>query len=382
VRKRCVAALIAHLAEIAERKAHLELGYKDLFDYGVRRLGLSEGSVYLRLQVAGASRRVPELLQALAENRLSLSTAGLLAPYISEANAARLLRDCERRSRREVERYVAAFKSRPAFEPSIRKRSPTSGAGERAKAGSHESPEDRTGDGVTRAGGPSDPPAPAREMPPAPQAPAPGPSVVQPAAPDLFNVRFSASGEFRAKLLRLAEVLGIERPERHLAEVFERALDLALDQKDPERKSARRARREAARAGASPRSSEAESAGASASERTEVEPAPCAAETADRHPPTPATSTRSRYLSAPLRERVLARAGYRCEHRGPDGRRCPQRTGLQIDHRRALARGGSHEESNLRALCSAHNLFWAEKEFGREFIASKVAGRRLGAPPG
>src|SRR2546428_14164624 len=55
--QRSVASLIAHLSEISKRKGHLELGYKDLFDYCVRRLGLSEGSVYLRLQVAGGARR-------------------------------------------------------------------------------------------------------------------------------------------------------------------------------------------------------------------------------------------------------------------------------------------------------------------------------------
>ena len=34
--KECVARVIAHLAEISRRKAHLELGYKSLFEYGVK----------------------------------------------------------------------------------------------------------------------------------------------------------------------------------------------------------------------------------------------------------------------------------------------------------------------------------------------------------
>ena len=50
--RRNVAALIAHLAEMSERKAHLELGYTSLFDYCVRHLRLSEGSVWSRIQVA------------------------------------------------------------------------------------------------------------------------------------------------------------------------------------------------------------------------------------------------------------------------------------------------------------------------------------------
>ena len=80
--QKCVASLIAHLSEISKRKAHLELGYKDLFDYGVRRLKLSEGSVYLRLQVAGVARRFPALLSLLAQNRMSLTVAGMLAPHL------------------------------------------------------------------------------------------------------------------------------------------------------------------------------------------------------------------------------------------------------------------------------------------------------------
>ena len=77
--QRSVASLIAHLSEISKRKGHLELGYKDLFDYCVRRLGLSEGSVYLRLQVAGVARRFPQVLSLLAQNRISLSVAGMFA---------------------------------------------------------------------------------------------------------------------------------------------------------------------------------------------------------------------------------------------------------------------------------------------------------------
>jgi len=58
------ARLIAHIAEIGERKYHLELGYKSLFEYCTKRLGLSEGSVYRKTQVAGICRRFPQILEA------------------------------------------------------------------------------------------------------------------------------------------------------------------------------------------------------------------------------------------------------------------------------------------------------------------------------
>ena len=75
--KRNVALVIAHIAEMSRRKGHLQRGYKNLFEYCTRRLHLSEGSVALRIQVANVSRRFPRILVALAENRLSLTVAGL-----------------------------------------------------------------------------------------------------------------------------------------------------------------------------------------------------------------------------------------------------------------------------------------------------------------
>ena len=84
--KRNVALVIAHIAEMSRRKGHLERGYKNLFGYCTRRLHLSEGSVALRIQVANVSRRFPQILVALAENRMSLTVAGLLAPVLTESN--------------------------------------------------------------------------------------------------------------------------------------------------------------------------------------------------------------------------------------------------------------------------------------------------------
>src|SRR3972149_8099487 len=68
--KRNLALVIANIAEMSRRKGHLERGYKNLFEYGTRRLHLSEGSVALRIQVANVSRRFPPILVALGGNRM------------------------------------------------------------------------------------------------------------------------------------------------------------------------------------------------------------------------------------------------------------------------------------------------------------------------
>ena len=104
--KHNVARLIAHLSEFRKRRDRLDWSYASLFDYCVRGLHLSEGSVWRRLQVAGVCRRFPQLLVALSENRISLTVASLLAPSLSEENVHRLLSEAEGKSTRQVEEIV------------------------------------------------------------------------------------------------------------------------------------------------------------------------------------------------------------------------------------------------------------------------------------
>jgi hypothetical protein len=54
--------------------------------YCLERLGLSEGSVSLRIHVANVARRFPQVLAAIAEGRIRLSVAGRLAPHLNEEN--------------------------------------------------------------------------------------------------------------------------------------------------------------------------------------------------------------------------------------------------------------------------------------------------------
>ncbi len=51
----------------------------------------------------------------------------------------------------------------------------------------------------------------------------------------------------KQKLERFAEVLGIDGAARHMPEIFEKALDLALEKMDPKQKLERRRKRETAR---------------------------------------------------------------------------------------------------------------------------------------
>lgn len=337
--KRNTALVIAHIAEMSRRKGALERGYKNLFDYCVRRLNLSEGSVALRLQVANVSRRFPQLLAALAENRLSLTVAGLLAPQLSEENVDGLITACAGMAKREVEEHLVALRPKPVFTPSIRR---TPSLAVEPEAASPSSPATQT---------PSVPAA-----PPVPEGwgSRPSPSILQPATPTQYNFRFAASKEFKDKFERLAEVFGVTNPLQHMAEILERAVDLALDKKDLKRKLERRQtkRKDAA------------------SKEKSCPDKICSGE----------EYAASRYLASEVQERVHARAGYQCEFQGPDGTRCRARTGLEIEHERPFALYRSHDERYLRLYCRAHNRWSAERVYGAEFMQAKITASRRRAP--
>ena len=172
-----------------------------------------------------------------------------------------------------------------------------------------------------------------------------------------FNVRFSASRDLKEKLLRLGEVLGVSDPTGNLDKIVEAALEIALDKKDPQRRNERRRER--------------------ATKSAEMNPSPPAEMTTTNEPtsePSPPAKT-SRYIPLPVRDAVLARADFQCEYRH-QGRRCSCRTGLQVDHIQPHARGGPNDIQNLRALCPSHNLWFAERHFGRRFIRAKIDAAR------
>jgi len=64
---------------------------------------VSEGAVAMRIQIANVSRRFPQVLAALAENRITLSVAALLAPHLQEDNIDELLSDCTGMTKRKAE---------------------------------------------------------------------------------------------------------------------------------------------------------------------------------------------------------------------------------------------------------------------------------------
>ncbi|HVH45156.1 MAG TPA: HNH endonuclease signature motif containing protein [Labilithrix sp.] len=85
----------------------------------------------------------------------------------------------------------------------------------------------------------------------------------------------------------------------------------------------------------------------------------------------------SRHVPRSVRQAVFARDGEQCTFTDDDGRRCPSRAFLELDHVTSRALGGDHEVVNLRVRCrlcrARHNLHYAEslimpRELARAWI--------------
>jgi hypothetical protein len=87
-------------------------------------------------------------------------------------------------------------------------------------------------------------------------------------------------------------------------------------------------------------------------------------------------ATTNRHIPVVMRRHVWARDGGRCTFSDASGRRCHERSGLEVHHDHAFALGGCTTVENLRLLCRAHNALFAERDFGHEHIERMRNGRR------
>ncbi|MCB9882059.1 MAG: hypothetical protein H6834_09730 [Planctomycetes bacterium] len=204
------AELITHISVIAEKKA-FRPEYTSLFTYCMNELGLSESETNVRTQVANVCRRHPELLDSLGAHRMSLTVAGKLAPHLNQVNASELIAACEGMTRRQVEEYLVQFKHGKEVTPGIRAVSPANTLPAPTTEESNHEP-------MTEASNPPSLPVPTVHRPV---------RRIEPVKPDVFNFRFAASGAFKDKLERLAEVVRVVDVAGKLAELLEMAIDHA-----------------------------------------------------------------------------------------------------------------------------------------------------------
>jgi hypothetical protein len=79
--------LLAHLAELDERRLYLELGFSSLFASCTEALGFCKSAAGRRIAVARVCRRYPEAFARVARGELQLSVLSLLGQYLTSENA-------------------------------------------------------------------------------------------------------------------------------------------------------------------------------------------------------------------------------------------------------------------------------------------------------
>ncbi len=312
------AELVAHLAEVDVRRLYLGLGCSSMFTYCTERLHLSESASFARIEVARAAKRLPWLLQCLAEGSLTLTAVRRLAPVLTQDNCDRLVSEARHRSMRDVEGLIARERPKPDA-PSRVRRLP-----KRTERVSK-----RVDNEIAVAFSLEDSASPNHGVPRSDR-----PSI-QPTAPERFRVQFTAGAEMRERIQRLQDLLRHRIPDGDLAGVIDAALIELLTKLEKQKCGSvakgrpRCGERDAARAG-SPR------------------------------PTTQRTTQTTRATPRAIRREVWRRDGRRCRFVADDGKRCSATGFLEFHHVDPFARGGGTTVTSLELRCRAHNQHEAE----------------------
>lgn len=202
--------LVACLAEIQRRDFLLLRGYRHLFDFCVRRLGMSEGAAGRRAAAARAVRKRMEVLSYLRDGSVSLSAICRIEPFLQEADGLDILARAARLDHLKLEEFV--------LELSARKRDSLRQAAELEPQASLTLP---IGESLPVA---AEPPAPDRIVTP---------------SPGRVRISFEATSGLKEKLERTGTLLAHRLRTRRMEELIEALADLALRELDPARKTGR-----------------------------------------------------------------------------------------------------------------------------------------------
>jgi hypothetical protein len=398
------ALVLAHLAEVEERRLHLLAACSSMFEYCTSRLGMSEDEACRRIDVARLARRYPALYARLASGLISLSVAALLKPHLTDANHAALIGAVSEKTVRQAREVLAAWFPQPDVPASIRKlperRTLVSGSctdegvavpvartavpttsGLSARQSGQAISSERTASGESTAAAtmvqpvlalavvatlPSPTPSALPGAPPATSRRAPS---IKPLSAKRYAITFTANAELKRKLELATDLLRHAVPSGDIATIVSRALDLLLEE-TVRRRSAKTTRPRAGAPASSP------SAQVPAIESTTLEPSGAAVVSAANDAVPPEPPGESRHIPSAIRRAVLERDGLRCTWQGPDGVRCQSRAWLEHDHAHPRGQGGPHDTTNIRIYCRPHNQLSAEQTYGKAAIARCIACQR------
>ena len=331
--RRLTAAVLEHLGEVEARRLYLPAACSSMHGYCMRVLGMSEDQAFKRIRAARAVRRFPLVGTAVAEGRVHLSGVVLLAPHLTEDNAAELVAEASGKSKAEIEILLARRAPRadvperlePVIEQTMLVVPGPAGHGVVSGPAGHGVVPGPAGHGVV--------PGPAGHgvVPgPAGHGVVPGPdrgaAKVSALSPERFALQVTIGGATRSKLLRAQALLRHQVPSADLSEVLDRALDALLEKVEARRFGTVK----------KPRAAKA--------------------------------SRSRRYVPREARRQAVERDGERCSFVAENGRRCEEIGFLELDHVVPVAHGGDASVDGVRVLCRSHNQYEAERILGRAAV--------------
>lgn len=341
------AVLLAHLAEVDERRLYLGAGFPTMHAYCVEELGFSDDAAYNRVRAAQAARRFPQLYRAVAEGVLHVTAVRMIGPHLTVENLESLIAMAAHRSKREILRELVRRFGVPATPDNRFTFTPVRQADRahavvpepnRTAAPALELELDAPTTGVAMAPGPNEP------MPglvPEPNEPVPAlvPKPQEEEPREFIRLHVSIDGPTFDKLRYAQDLLSHAVPSSNLSAVIDRALDLLI------------ANLEKKKYGLTTR------------------------------PRTPRKRPLAkRQIPNHVRRAVRLRDGGQCTFIGPKGR-CGTRRFLEFDHILPVAHGGASTVDNLRQRCRRHNGYEAELAFGKEFMNRKKAEAKPAETP-
>ncbi|HWZ88065.1 MAG TPA: hypothetical protein VNW92_04425 [Polyangiaceae bacterium] len=228
---RTEARIIAHLAAVEERRLHLAAGSSSLFEYCLRRLGLSESEAFHRITAARLARRFPAIFGLLEQRAVHLTAVCLLRDHLTPENHRELLEEASGKTKLQVQEMLARRFPRPDVASTIKKlppsRAPVLAGPAFALPRSTPSPDAGTANDSRK------------ELPPPAQlasaAQTSHKAVVEPLSAARYRIQLNASAQLKEKLEHALDLLSHSNPGGDLAVMIERAVDLLIERVEKQR---------------------------------------------------------------------------------------------------------------------------------------------------
>src|SRR4051812_6326083 len=81
--RQCVTRIVAYLIEVECRSLELKAACSSMFDFCQRKLGMSEGEAFRRINAARLARRIPSILGRLERGEVHLSALALVRDHLT-----------------------------------------------------------------------------------------------------------------------------------------------------------------------------------------------------------------------------------------------------------------------------------------------------------